>query len=692
ALTIDQVITTGTGSNADNRGDVRLTAAGDIIQGTTGNDTTGVARNGVILAGQLGVRTTVGNVNLALDRIGGGLVSNNVDTIAAASSAVGSYVKYRDADSLTIDTVAADGSLFALATGVTTTNGGASTNGAFSATGNDITLVSGGALVINQAVNAGTATVRLASDGGISQSVAGIITANSLGLRNATAGNIDLTVASTPTVNNVATIAAVNSAASGLVRYEDADDFAVGSVTADPTSAALFAAVSGIVPNDAPALDINAGLTVTEGSTGTINTTVLRYTDTNNSDKQLVYTVVAAPTHGILKNGATTLSAGGTFTQADLAAGLVTYVHDGSEASTDSFNFSVADWAAPAVTGTFQLTIAQTNDAPTIDPQDFIIYAKSKAGTVVGTVTAGDVDPGQTKSFAIMSGTGAFAINAQTGVLTVLNTKLLVGTSISFTVRVTDNGSPALWDETTVTVALRKTNTPPELSLLDGSGANVAIVKNKATLTIDENAPGSTTQNGLLIGTVTAADFDQPGAAISVSMSDGSRSFTYNAATGEVWLVNASKLDYEARRSLTLQFTATDNGLIGRANTAKSTLTLTIKLNDVNEAPRITSPFVFRINENNAANQTVGIIRSSDPDRSSPFNFHTYMIVSQQDASGAPVTVFSIDGLTGRITVPGAKALDYEAQSFYTLTVRVFDACGLTSDQVLSVQIVDRKG
>ena len=54
-----------------------------------------------------------------------------------------------------------------------------------------------------------------------------------------------------------------------------------------------------------------------------------------------------------------------SFTQADLNAGRVIYVHAGSELPGDSFQFSVADPVGGTIgTTTFTITVSPVNDAP----------------------------------------------------------------------------------------------------------------------------------------------------------------------------------------------------------------------------------------------------------------------------------------------------------------------------------------
>ena len=68
-------------------------------------------------------------------------------------------------------------------------------------------------------------------------------------------------------------------------------------------------------------------------------------TDVDNTSDQLVYTLDTAPANGTLYNNGVALSAGGSFTQADIDAGLITYDHDGSQTSSDAFAFTVDDGA-----------------------------------------------------------------------------------------------------------------------------------------------------------------------------------------------------------------------------------------------------------------------------------------------------------------------------------------------------------
>src|SRR5207244_4145049 len=95
--------------------------------------------------------------------------------------------------------------------------------------------------------------------------------------------------------------------------------------------------------------------------------------DPDNTSSQLVYTVSASPAHGILKYGAQTVT---TFTQADLDAGRVGYVNDGSGAITDSFTFTVSDGTVSTGSATFTIAV-DTVPQVTLSPADTAAFAGS---------------------------------------------------------------------------------------------------------------------------------------------------------------------------------------------------------------------------------------------------------------------------------------------------------------------------
>ena len=105
----------------------------------------------------------------------------------------------------------------------------------------------------------------------------------------------------------------------------------------------------------------------------------LSYADSDNATDQRQYRITTAPQNGTIRLNGQVLGAGSVFTQADLDADRVQYVHDGSETTTDFFDYVVSDgdWRATetgafaqgttvTTPGRFNFTISGTNDAPAV--------------------------------------------------------------------------------------------------------------------------------------------------------------------------------------------------------------------------------------------------------------------------------------------------------------------------------------
>ena len=469
--------------------------------------------------------------------------------------------------------------------------------------------------------------------------------------------------------------------------FTDQFEFTVTDGEYSLTSATVALNITPV--NDAPTAGVNLGLTLAEGGTATIAGGLLQTNDVDNSTAELVYTVTNLPAHGTLNLNGAALASGGTFTQADLDAGRVSYTHDSSENFTDNFQFTVTDGEFALSEATFALVITPVNDAPVVAPQNFILYNKAVAGTIVGAVQAADRDAGQQRSFAIVGGNGALAINAATGVLTVVNSKLLVGTALNFAVRVTDDGVPPLATDAPISVSLRAADAPPTFAVVDGASAPLAVVNNQVKLTLDERTDVTATRNGLVIATLAAADVDEPGVVFPLTMTDKSGAFAFDAATGKLSIRDDAKLDYEKTRSFTLTFKATDHGLVGLPKPVTSTLTMTVQLTDRNDAPTVAPAATFKLKENNGAKVTVGTVKAADADGPAAFKSLQYAIVSQRDAAGDDVGIFSIDAARGTLMIAAAGALNYEARPQYTVVVRARDAAGLFADQTVTVQVID---
>ncbi|MCB2184538.1 MAG: DUF4347 domain-containing protein, partial [Desulfobulbaceae bacterium] len=167
--------------------------------------------------------------------------------------------------------------------------------------------------------------------------------------------------------------------------------------------------------NDNPTLPItNAGLALNEETTSTITSGLLSVSDVDNTASELTYTIDTAPTKGVLKKSGATLSAGSTFTQADINNGFITYTANTDQDGADSFAFTITDSSGGSIPqDTFSISITGINDAPVLNTTGgFSIGSMAEEGTgfaktVAEIITAGgvgfitDVDSGAVQGLAI---------------------------------------------------------------------------------------------------------------------------------------------------------------------------------------------------------------------------------------------------------------------------------------------------
>jgi len=133
--------------------------------------------------------------------------------------------------------------------------------------------------------------------------------------------------------------------------------------------------------NDPVTLGANSGLQVAEGGSGKIGgtgttgagtahsgtgTSILLYTDPDNTTVQRQYRITNTVDHGTLTRDGVVLGVDSVFTQEDLDNGLIVYTHDGSEIFSDAFSFAVTDGGGVTRVGDFAISVLARDQAPTI--------------------------------------------------------------------------------------------------------------------------------------------------------------------------------------------------------------------------------------------------------------------------------------------------------------------------------------
>ena len=161
----------------------------------------------------------------------------------------------------------------------------------------------------------------------------------------------------------------------------DVDDGQGNSVTGQS-----FALTITVVDDDPPVVVNNTGSTIAEGGTDTIAAAELTFTDTEQPASAVSFTVTTSPANGQLELTTAPGVAITSFTQDDINFNRVVYVHDGSNTTSDSFNFDVDDGRGNSVTGqSFSLTItAVDDDAPVVVNNTGSTIAEGGTDTLIG--------------------------------------------------------------------------------------------------------------------------------------------------------------------------------------------------------------------------------------------------------------------------------------------------------------------
>ncbi|UZR98500.1 cadherin domain-containing protein [Chondrinema litorale] len=191
---------------------------------------------------------------------------------------------------------------------------------------------------------------------------------------------------------------------------------------------------------------------------------------------------------------------------------------------------------------------------------------------------------------------------------------------------------------------------------------NLAPEVTDQNFTINENSA-----NGTPVGTIQATDQEEETLNFSITNGNTDDAFLLNATSGELTVNNTEALDFESNASFTLTINVSD-----KENT--TTVTVTITITDVNEntAPTIENQ-QFSIDENSEESTIIGTVAATDAEDDAL----TFKITD-----GNAENVFSIDSLSGELSVSSSAALDYEVNPSFALTVEVSDGELTTSAEI----------
>ncbi|KYO53223.1 hypothetical protein AUP44_26990, partial [Tistrella mobilis] len=453
----------------------------------------------------------------------------------------------------------------------------------------------------------------------------------------------------------------------GRVTASDPDDPSVsfGQKTFSVDDA-RFEIVGGVLKlKDGVSLDHEAGasidlvLTVTDGGGLTASRTVtITVTDVNEAPAQPVLSGAT-----VAENAAGAVI--GTVTGSDPDAGdTLTFSVDDSrfeivdgtlklkdgialdhevEASVQ-LTITATDAAGLAASRSVTITVGDVNEAPTAPALDGNSVVENLPGAVIGVVSAGDPDAGDTLTYTVDD--ARFEIVGDV-------LKLKAGVSLDFETEpsvdlvITATDAGGLTTSTTVQVTVIDDGVTAPLPVLSGG-------------VVAENAAGA------LIGTLPG------GAGVSYTVDDARFEIIDRDGVPTLKLKDGVSVDHEAEASITLRITSQ----VSEGDTA--TAEVLIRVTDVNEAPAAPTVGGSSLPENTAG-AVVGRVSAVDPDDA---------------ATSAGQLTYTVDDarfeiVSGVLKLKDGITLDHEAEPSVDLVLTVTDGGGLTASRTVTITVTD---
>ena len=324
---------------------------------------------------------------------------------------------------------------------------------------------------------------------------------------------------------------------------------------------------------------------------------------------------------------------------------------------------TINDGSDKPTSKTTQIRVNDVNEEPSVTkPDPFTIAENTTKATSLGIIKASDPDIYNT-SFGTLyfsldgAESAQFDIDAYTGELSTINNAKFdyeTKSSYKFEAVITDKKYTKRVD-----VIVNITNVPevPKFPV------------NPPALAVDEN-----TLKGTKVGVVTAEDDDcknnntckQPTYTLTATDIDVDdyKSFAIDKTSGTITVAQDSILNFEVQKEYSVRIVATD----GDDPTLSSYIDVTIKVNDVNDAPTYEKKeYVFEIHENAPKGEFIGTVNADDEDTWSKLTF----ALSDYVTGSGDIAPFEIDD-DGSIFL-ATKTLNYEKKKEYKVVATATD-------------------
>ena len=197
----------------------------------------------------------------------------------------------------------------------------------------------------------------------------------------------------TLTLSGTATVAEYQTALQSITYTNGSEDpsaatrtisFTVNDGDTDSNTVSRDIAVTPV--NDPASVNTNTGFSVAEGGSVVITNAMLNEGDPDDSGAGVSYLIRLGTNGGSIFLDGTVLNANDTFTQADVDAGRVTYIHAGGEDTTERIFLTILDGGedgAGTTNITVSVSITSVNDAPVaVDDPNGVFDPVSDGDTV----------------------------------------------------------------------------------------------------------------------------------------------------------------------------------------------------------------------------------------------------------------------------------------------------------------------
>ncbi|XP_056149847.1 desmocollin 2-like protein isoform X2 [Lampris incognitus] len=332
---------------------------------------------------------------------------------------------------------------------------------------------------------------------------------------------------------------------------------------------------------------------------------------------------------------------------------------------------------------TVEIIDANDNKPTFTGPLQFTLLEQSKAGTVVGKVTATDRDKENTPHtkirYSLLSGTDMFAISPQEGVITTKTSNLdrEVKDKYLVTVQIKDMDGQAngLSNSATATITLGDINDNPP-----------TFQKQSYNVDVEENTKES------LILRIPVEDRDLVNTpnwysqfVITKGNENGHFRIETDPKTNEGLLYVVKPFDYEKDKNLHLEIMARNQAELSDPKASWVSIPVEVSVKDVDEGPEFTAPSIrFIVKENTPNGTLIGSYTAVDPETKDGKGI-TYYKVSD------PASWVNVDRNSGELRV--ANTIDRESQfvqdGIYNIIMNAVDASSKTGTGTVILQVED---